>query len=229
MRKLLISLGVLAVLFVAADRVAAAIAENQISDRIAAAYQLSSKPRVSISGFPFLIQAVTGHYGQVSVSVSEVQADGATLRDLQVRFTGVHASLGQLLGHGPATVTADHAAGSATLAWGQLDRRLPPGLRARPDGKDALRVWGVLRHQGSRIPVSGTVSLGVTGSGIAVIPDSVSAAGASGPASAAYSSQLQVVVPLRTLPLHLHLATLRITHGGLRIGASAQNVRFTRA
>src|SRR5215472_8248092 len=113
MRKLLIAVVVLAVLFVAADRISVAIAENEVSDRIAAAYGLPSKPGVSIGGFPFLTQVAAGNYHQVDVFAGRVQADGATLDNLRSDFTGVHASLGQMLGHGPSTVTADRATGSA--------------------------------------------------------------------------------------------------------------------
>jgi hypothetical protein len=229
MRKLLILVGVLVVLFVAADRIAVAIAENQISDRIAAAYQLPFKPAVSIGGFPFLTQVMTGDYSEVSVSAARVPADGATLRDLRVRFTGVHASLGELLGQRAATVTADQATGSAILGWRQLDRRLPPGLHARPAGTNDVSVRGAVRGHGGQIPVSGTVSLGVTGSGIRVSPLDLSGTGGTGRADGAYAARLNLVVPLRTLPLHLRLASLHVTHGGIRIGAVARNVRFIRA
>jgi hypothetical protein len=44
----------------------------------------------------------------------------------------------------------------------------------------------------------------------------------------AYSSRLRVVVPLSTLPLHLHLTSVHVTPNGLRIGASARHVKFAR-
>ncbi len=228
MRKLLIALAVLVVLFVAADRISVAIAENRISDRIAAAYGLPSKPGVTIGGFPFLTQVAAGDYGHVDVSAGRVQADGATLRNLRVQFTGVHASLSQVLGRGPATVTADRATGSAMIGLGQVNRRLPRGLKVQPDGKN-LRVSGTVRYQGARIPVSATVSLGVTGSGITVTPVNVTAPGRAGVPLSAYSPQLGVVVPVSTLPLHLRVTSVRVTNGGLRIGASARNVLFAHA
>ena len=82
MRKLLISLAVLAVLLAAADRIGVAVAENQISGRIETAYGLPAKPGVTIAGFPFLTQVVGGDYQQINVSVNQVQADGVTLHNL---------------------------------------------------------------------------------------------------------------------------------------------------
>jgi LmeA-like phospholipid-binding len=228
MRKLLIGVAALAVLLVAGDRIAVAVAENQISDKLASAYGLSAKPGVSIAGFPFLTQVVTGDYQQIDVSAGRVRADGATLRDLNVRLTGVHASVSQVLGSGSSMVTADHAAGSAMIGFGAVDQQLPSGLRLRPAGRN-LSVSGRVAYLGFHVPLAATVALGVSGAGISVTPVRVSIPGAVGlPVPPAYSSRLRVVVPLSTLPLHLRLESVHVTRGGLRIGASAADVQFAR-
>jgi LmeA-like phospholipid-binding len=220
MRKLLIALLALVVLLVAGDRIAAAIAENQISGRIAAAYGLRHKPAVTIEGFPFLTQVLTGHYDRIDISANEVGSGGATFRHLDAHFTGVHAPLSQVLSSGASGATAAHASGTATVGYGEVDQRLPRGLRLHAAGK-RLEVSGGVRVPGGRVPVSTTVSLGVTASGIKVTPVK---AGAS--AGGAYSSRLDLVVPLSGLPLHLRLSSVQVTRGGLRIGASARDVHF---
>jgi LmeA-like phospholipid-binding len=227
MRKLLIGVAVLAVLLVAADRISVAVAEDQISDRLTSAYGLPGKPGVSISGFPFLTQVAAGDYQQIDVSASQVPADGATLHDLKVRLSGVHATVSQVLGNGSSMVTADRAAGSAMVGFGTVDRRLPGGLRLHPDGKN-LRVSGRLAFHGTRIPVSATVAVGVSGSSIRVSPVSVDVPGLPGLPVSAYSSRLRVVVPLSTLPLHLRLTSVHVTPDGLWIAASARHVQFAR-
>ena len=227
MRKLLIGVAVLAVLLVAADRISVAVAENQISDRLTSAYGLPGKPGVSITGFPFLTQVAAGDYRQIDVSASQVPAGGATLRNLDVRLSGVHATVGQVLGNGSSMVTADRAAGSAMVGFGTVDRRLPGGFRLHRDGKN-LSVSGKLAYHGAQIPVSATVALGVSDSGIRVTPVRVDAPGPPGLPVSAYSSRLRVVVPLTTLPLHLHLTSVHVTPRGLRIAASARHVQFAR-
>ena len=227
MRKLLIGVAVLAVLLVAADRISVAVAENQISNRLASAYGLPDKPGVSITGFPFLTQVAAGDYQQIDVSASQVPADGATLHDLKVRLSGVHATVGQVLGNGSSMVTADRAAGSAMVGFGTVDSRLPGGLRLHSDGKN-LSVSGTLAYHGVHIPVSATVAVGVSDSGIEVSPVSVNVPGLPGLPVSAYSSQLRIVVPLSTLPLHLHLTSVHVTPDGLRIAASARHVQFAR-
>lgn len=224
MRKLLIGVAVLAVLLVAADRISVAIAENQISDRLTSAYGLPDKPGVSITGFPFLTQVAAGDYQQIDVSASQVPADGATLHDLKVRLSSVHATVGQVLGKGSSMVTADRAAGSAMVGFGTVNSRLPGGLRLHPDGKN-LSVSGRLAYHGVHIPVSATVAVGVSDSGIKVSPVRVNVPGLPG---SAYSSQLRIVIPLSTLPLHLHLTSVHVTPGGLQIAASASHVQFAR-
>ena len=226
MRKLLIGIVILAALLVAADRISVAVAENQISDRLASAYGLAGKPGVTITGFPFLTQVVTGDYQQIDVSANQVSAGGAVLHDLNVRLTGVHATVSQLLGNGSSMVTADRAVGSAMVGFGTVDHRLPSGFQLHPDGKN-LSVSGNLAVGGARIPVSATVTLGVSGSGISVTPVHVSVPGVATLPSA-YSSQLRVVVPLSTLPLHLRLTSVHVTPDGLRIGAAARDVQFAR-
>jgi LmeA-like phospholipid-binding len=228
MRKLLIGLIALAMLLVAADRILVAVAENQISDRLTSAYGLPHKPGVSITGFPFLTQVAAGDYHQIDVSASQVPADGATLHDLKIRLTGVHATVNQVLGSGSSMVTADRAAGSAMVGFGTVDQRLPGGLRLQPAGKN-LSVSGRLAFHGVHIPVSATVALGVSGTGISVTPVQVRVLGLPGLPVSAYSSRLRVVVPLSTLPLHLHLTSVHVTPDGLRIGASARHVQFARA
>ena len=227
MRKLLIGAAVLAVLLVTADRISVAVAENQISDRLASAYGLPDKPGVSIAGFPFLTQVAAGDYRQIDVSASQVPAEGATLHNLNVRLSGVHATVGQVLGNGSSMVTAERAAGSAMVGFGTVDRRLPGGFRLHRDGKN-LSVSGRLAYHGAHIPVSATVALGVSDSGIRVTPVRVDVPGLPGLPVSAYSSQLRIVVPLSTLPLHLRLTSVHVTPDGLRIAAFARHVQFAR-
>ena len=227
MRKLLIALGVLVVLLIAIDRIGVVVAENQISDRIATVYGLSEKPGVSITGFPFLTQVISGNYQQIDVTANQIQADGATLHDLNVHLTGVHATISQLLGSGASTVTADRAAGSALVDFATVNQRLPHGFRVTSGGQN-LTVSGTVDYHGLQVPVSGTVNLSVSADGITVTPQNVTIPGGIS-LPVADLSQLRFVVPLSNLPLHLHLTSVRVTPGGLRISAAARNVQFARA
>lgn len=240
MRKLLIALVVLVVLFVAVDRITLVIAEDEIASRIATAYSMPVQPGVSITGFPFLTQVVSGNYQQIGVTADQVQADGVTLHDLNVHLTGVHASISQLLGSGSSMITADRAAGTALVDFATVDKQLPQqtqvsvggqnvavsGLRLSPDGKN-LKLSGNASVLGVSAPVSATATLSVSPSGITVTPEGATVAGGlSIPASDIAS--MRFTVPLSGLPLHLHVTSVQVTPGGLRVGAAARNVQFAR-
>ena len=55
--------------------------------------QICGRLSVAIDG----TQVATGSYSGIDVSVSQVQAGGTVVYDLHAHFTGVHASLSELL------------------------------------------------------------------------------------------------------------------------------------
>ncbi len=73
MRGLLILLVVFGCLLVVADRVAVAVAQDRVADRIAEQGGLPGPPVVDITGFPFLTQALSGRYDDVRISLSAAQ------------------------------------------------------------------------------------------------------------------------------------------------------------
>jgi hypothetical protein len=196
---------------------------------------------VSISGFPFLTQVVSGNYQQIGVTADEIQTNGVTLHNLNVHLTGVHASISQLLGSGSSMITADRAASTALVDFATVKQRLPQetqvslggenlklsGLQLSPDGKN-LKLSGTASYLGISAPVSATAALSMSPSGITVTPQDVTVAGGlSIPGSAI--SRLHFSIPLNGLPLHLHLTSVQVTPDGLRIGAAARNVQFVKA
>ncbi|MFD7644959.1 DUF2993 domain-containing protein [Kitasatospora sp. NPDC059795] len=83
--KLLIGLGVVGGLLVAADRVAVGVAEDQAADAAVSSGWLTEKPTVEIGDVPFLTSAVAGELDQVTLS-----SDGMTVTDGKEHVT-VHA------------------------------------------------------------------------------------------------------------------------------------------
>ena len=226
MRKLAVFLFALLVLLITVDRVAVTVAENKISDRVAASYGLPAKPAVTIRGFPFLTQVLTGDYREVDVTAGQVPVGRITLTQLKARLHGVHATVSQLLhGGGVSTVTADQAAGSAVIPFSELSRWLPHGVTLSRAGPD-VRVSGSVHVLGLRIPLSGTAAPSVTGGGIRVTPKDFSIpSGITVPVSSV-AGQFGLLIPLTNLPLHLRVGSVAVISAGLRAGASARNVQF---
>jgi hypothetical protein len=226
MRKLLIAVIVLVVLLVAADRVAAVVADRQIASRVATAYDLPSKPSVSVQGFPFLTQVAAGNYHQIDLSIGQVTSDGVQVNGLSAQLMDVHAPVRDLLGGGSSSVTAAEVAGRGTVPLSSVQRRLPEGVQLSEDG-GALRMSGTVSYLGMSVPVSAVASLGVSPSGITVTPTRISlGSGINAPASA-ISGQFRFVVPVTGLPLHLMLTSVSVTPGGVQVSASASNIAFT--
>jgi hypothetical protein len=218
MRKFLIALAILVVVLIVIDRAAAAIAAREIGTRVQSAYGLPQRPGVSVGGFPFLTQVVTGQYQQVSVSIAAAGTDGVQLRDIQATFTGVHAPLSLLFGQNPATVTAANATGTALIPYSQVQRRLPRGITlAAHDG--SLRVTGKT-PLGS---VASTARLGVTRTGISVQLT------ATGVLASPLAPRLSFVIPVGQLPLHLTVTGVRVASAGLIVAATGHDVAFTHA
>jgi LmeA-like phospholipid-binding len=84
-RKLILALLIIVALAVAADFGAAAYAEQMIAQQIRQQLALPSEPSVRINGFPFLTQALAGHYSSIDVQASAVPVD--PLRDLRIEAT----------------------------------------------------------------------------------------------------------------------------------------------
>lgn len=226
MRKLLIAVIVIVVLLVAADRVAAVVADRQVASRVATTYHLPSKPSVSVQGFPFLTQVATGNYHEIDVSIGQVTSNGVQVNGLNARLMGVHAPVRDLLGGNSSSISAAQVTGTGTVPLSSVRSRLPQGVQLSQDG-GALRMSGTVSYLGVSVPVSAVASLGVSPSGITVTPTRISlGSGVNAPASAV-SGQFRFTVPVTGLPLHLTVTSVSVTPSGVQVSVSAANVAFT--
>nr|WP_033296125.1 DUF2993 domain-containing protein [Amycolatopsis jejuensis] len=126
MRRWLIVLGVLVILLVGADFGAAAFAEHTISQKARTQLGLSDDPSVSIHGFPFTVQALSGDYSHISVSADGVPV-GSELRDLRVsaELEDVKAPLSDLTSGNTKAVKIGKLTGAVTIKASDLARVSP--------------------------------------------------------------------------------------------------------
>lgn len=222
MRKFLVALVILAVLLVVLDRTGLFIAQREIGSRVQSAYGLPARPGVSVQGFPFLTQVASGNYQQIDVSIKSASVGGVQLENIDATFTGVHAPLSLLFGQSGNGVTASNATGTALIPFSQVRQRLPAGIRIGPDGGSDLHVSGT----GAYGTVRGTAKLGVSSSGITVMPQRLSVAGIS---ARSLASRFTFTIPVGELPLHLTVTAVHVTQGGLVVNAAGHNVQFASA
>ncbi|MBB5776834.1 DUF2993 domain-containing protein [Nonomuraea jabiensis] len=146
MRKLIIFLIVLVILLVAVDRVAVAGVERDLSNRIAAASDLSGKPTVTIEGIPFLTQAISGHYPEVRFDLGTFTYGGVPIKNLRGAAYDVTAPLADVL-QNRANINAGRVAISGTLTRATIDKYAPQGVK--------------IGGNGDRLTASGEVTVGV--------------------------------------------------------------------
>jgi LmeA-like phospholipid-binding len=132
MRKLLIGLAVLAVLLVAADFAVKAVAESQAATALQRSLKLSSKPSVSLGGFPFLLHLTSGSFGSVGLKDDDFSAEGIRIREADIDLRDVRFSTGELISGSGGDIRIAGGSGTAAL--------------------DGAALSAALRHQG--VPVT---------------------------------------------------------------------------
>src|SRR5690606_16376812 len=95
-----------------AEQVAKKAADNDIT--------MQGDPEVTVEGFPFLTQVIAGEYEAVDIGMRKVSVDGVTVDTLDIRATGVKASLSDLRS-GSGDVRAARVTGDATVGFAQVE------------------------------------------------------------------------------------------------------------
>jgi hypothetical protein len=123
MRRLVVSLLVLAALLVVLDRVSLWAAQHDVAKRLQADSHLRTTPKVEIHGFPFLTQLVAGDYHDVDVVMDGLDV-GSFRVDLRVHVQGAHVSIGDVISQDRSRIRIDHARATLSLSYDALPTRL---------------------------------------------------------------------------------------------------------
>lgn len=161
-RIVLIVVVVLGALFVVADRVTVHLAETKAAKQAQITEDLSTRPKVSIEGFPFLTQAVFGKLDDVKVTARDIAASDS---GGSVRIDSFHADLhGVKLSNGYSRAVADSADGNAFLTFDDLTKAAPDGITvsyagAAADGATLVKLSGSVPGIGSKIGVLSEITV----------------------------------------------------------------------
>ncbi|MCH6161092.1 LmeA family phospholipid-binding protein [Streptomyces marispadix] len=151
LRRGLVVLFVLAVLFVAADRLAVKLAEDRATEEIKSAQGVASagKTSVDIKGFPFLTQIAGKELDEIDVGMSGMKAEA---QGGQLKVGRIDAHLRDVrLGDDYSTAVADRADGTALVSYEEL-------TKAALEGVDV--GWGGRSDSGrGRVKVSAGVTV----------------------------------------------------------------------
>ncbi|MEV6106832.1 DUF2993 domain-containing protein [Streptomyces sp. NPDC051940] len=141
MRALRISVIVLltlAVLGVAADRVAVRLVQAEAGDRIRQEYDLSKSPEIRINGFPFLTQVLGRRFERVDVDLSGIEAAGEA--GSRLTLVEARARLHELKVQGDNwdRATAAKAEGRVRISYDDVTRAIPGNVvKVTYGGRDA--------------------------------------------------------------------------------------------
>jgi hypothetical protein len=114
-------------LLVGADRIANAVAENQMASQIQTS-GFPTKPNVTIQGFPFLTQLAARDFNQVDINASNVTEGPLVISSLHATLHGMH------INGGFKSATIDTIDGSALITFGALASAggIPGGITLGP-------------------------------------------------------------------------------------------------
>ncbi|NEA56693.1 DUF2993 domain-containing protein [Streptomyces sp. SID13666] len=229
-RILLIVLVVLGGLFVAADRIAVSVAQDKAAERAQLTQGLSSKPDISIKGFPFLTQVASDKLDDVKITAHDIQAGTGAER---LRIDSFTADLrGVNLSGDYQRAVADTADGSAFITYADLSAAAPPGVTVAyggesKDGKGRVKVTGSV----SGVPVLGTVKRSVTsvisvehGDTVRLHADVIPGVGSIPGLDKLIREKIDFTRSLVGLPTGIKVQSVVTTPSGISVAASGTNV-----
>ena len=140
MKKLAITLVVAIVLLVAADFGSAAVAEYQVSKRVAERLKLPENPEVRINGFPFLTQVAAGNYRDVQLKAEAVPVGPFNQLGIEADLHGTKVSTAQIIQGTADEFTVDQLVARVKLRASDVARLIGiQDLTVEPATKDALK------------------------------------------------------------------------------------------
>ncbi len=246
-RALAAVLLVVVVLLLVADRAGAAVAERQIANQAQArlaseGITSSGRPNVTIKGFPFLTQVITGHYDRIDISVKNPTSRGIRLDGVDVIATGVEAPVSDLTSGHP-TATAERVTGTADISWTAFQQMIdltgaqqfgldPDTIQITSSAGGKIELTTPVTLLGQTITAVATGSVKIDRDNLHVTIDSIHASGG-GSVPAAIDSQLNQLktklnfdVKIPPMPYELMVDSITSTDAGVVIAASANDVKL---
>jgi hypothetical protein len=224
LRNTIIALLVLIVVLVAIDRLAAFYVQGRIASQIQDE-GFSSKPDVSIKGFPFLTQVIGRHFQDIQISSRKVKAGPVEIQNINAELSNVHLNSGFSGG------TVGHLSGAGVIAFGSLSNAIgslaggqlgslvgAAGLTLKPVGSHKVKAsinllvtsgsatWRITRVSGTEIKVHLVSSSGLPGGLLSSIRD--------------------ISVPVPKLPLGMKIQSVTVTPTGISVRVTGNQVAF---
>jgi hypothetical protein len=207
---------VVLIVLVIGDRVANAVAENMIANKIESS-GFPATPSVTIEGFPFLTQVLAHDIHQIDISASNVPAGPVNITSVKATATGVH------LNSSFNGATVDQINGTVFIAFSSLasagNGGTGAGISLSADGSNEVKISAGIG------PLSDTevAKVSLTGSNQV----SVQVLNGGSPLSSVLSSFGSFSFTLPKLPAGLQVKGVAVTSQGLQVSAAAQHTTLS--
>jgi hypothetical protein len=212
-----ITLIVIILVLVVADRAANAYTEDQMASQVQSSLALSGKPHVTIQGFPFLTQLAARDFRTVDINASNETAGPGG----QLEIASLTATLHGMHIHGLKKATIDQFNASALITFTALGNAggIPQGITLSADGPNKVKASVDI------LGVTGTAVAQVTQAGPGKINIKVTDLGGLPPDVLGSLADFTVTIP--KLPAGVAIQSISVTQQGLQITASGQNTTLS--
>jgi hypothetical protein len=224
-RRILVTLAVLAVLFVAADRIGNYLAERAAGDTLQSSQHLAARPDVDIGGFPFLTQLASRDFDQITVTADNVPiGDQSGLRLSRLQVVLRHLTVSRNF----RTFHARTGTASATLDYAQLGNAL--GVQLSYAGAGRVRASKQVTVAGHTLSGTLTSRPGLSGGALGFADTTIQGAGELGAAVADVLDKVFAVhIPLGGIPFDVHVTALHAAPAGIVIDLAGSDLSYTRS
>jgi len=227
-RVLAVLIIAVAVLLVVGDRLAVSAAQHAIAVKARSAAQLKENPSVTITGIPFLTQAVSGRYEKIKITAHDIRRGGVRIDTIHAEFSGVHVSLSKALDGKVSSVPIDKGVGDILITYPDLGAFLSAKqITVRADGTQ-LSVDAKVTVAGQAASAIGIYDVRMSGRSIVLspVPTSlrVNGAAVAAPLLPSIVAATTVSIDTGVLPFGLQVASAQVTPEGLRVDATATGI-----
>jgi hypothetical protein len=207
------------VVLIATDHIASAVAETRFAERLRCVADLPARPDVTVDGFPFLPQVVTGDYRGIDVIAHD-------LRRGEMRLATVRASLHDVVRSGP-TVTIEAASAEAVIPFDALPSQLGERPATYGESGGLLVITTEATIGGRRLPITVLGVPVLDGGTLRVEPQEVEVLGVRRPAGKLLDrlgARDGVSRPLPDPPAGLEYRAAGVRPDGLTITATGRDL-----
>lgn len=212
--KTTIALVVLLLLLFGADRVAAAVTENQLASRFQSQMSLSGKPSVDITGFPFLTQLAARDFRNIVVT-------GHNLTDRQLDLASINVTASNVHINSTSSATIGSLNGSVTVTLASLANAggVPASIKLTPGSGNTVNasvsVFGLDATAHAEVTKEGSNKIHVHVTDAGGIPSSV------------LGNLADFTVSIPDLPAGVSVSGVSVTSAGVRVNFTGSHMTLS--